>query len=163
MTIEQLQEENDKLQARLKKAIQVFSEQKKTIEDLKTDKTTLTTENDKLKSKIVELESKITEFEKNDDKFFDQIAEIDKINEELKSSKSDCKQLAEENSSLNDKLVDMITKHKEEKENYIAQINKKDEFISKAMDKVNTVLKESMDSIVGFYDDVQKLHSTYKK
>ena len=163
MTIEQLQEENDKLQARLKKAIQVFSEQKKTIEDLKTDKTTLTTENDKLKSKIVELESKITEFEKNDDKFFDQIAEIDKINEELKSSKSDCKQLAEENSSLNDKLVDMIAKHKEEKENYIAQINKKDEFISKTMDKVNTVLKESMDSIVGFYDDVQKLHSTYKK
>ena len=163
MTIEQLQEENDKLQARIKKAIQVFSEQKKTIEDLKTDKTTLTTENDKLKSKIVELETKITEFEKNDDKFFDQIAEIDKINEELKSSKSDCKQLAEENSSLNDKLVDMIAKHKEEKENYITQINKKDEFISKAMDKVNTVLKESMDSIVGFYDDVQKLHSTYKK
>lgn len=163
MTIEQLQEENDKLQARLKKAIQVFSEQKKTIEDLKTDKTALTTENDKLKSKIVELESKITEFEKNDDKFFDQIAEIDKINEELKSSKSDCKQLAEENSSLNDKLVDMIAKHKEEKENYIAQINKKDEFIAKTMDKVNTVLKESMDGIVGFYDDVQKLHSTCKK
>ena len=163
MTIEQLQEESDELQARLKKAIQVFSEQKKTIEDLKTDKTTLTTENDKLKSKIIELETKITEFEKNDDKFFDQIAEIDKINEELKSSKSDCKQLAEENSSLNDKLVDMIAKHKEEKENYIAQINKKDEFISKAMDKVNTVLKESMDNIVGFYDDVQKLHSTYKK
>lgn len=163
MTIEQLQEENDKLQARLKKAIQVFSEQKKTIEDLKTDKTALTTENDKLKSKIVELESKITEFEKNDDKFFDQIAEIDKINEELKSSKSDCKQLAEENSSLNDKLVDMIAKHKEEKENYIAQINKKDEFIAKTMDKVNTVLKESMDGIVEFYDDVQKLHSTCKK
>lgn len=79
MTIEELQAENDKLNARLQKAITVFAEQKANITRLTEERDSVNTEVDRLKKTVSELEAKVSSASENDDKFFEQLQEIDTL------------------------------------------------------------------------------------
>ena len=65
-----LKNENEKLNGRLKKAIQVFGEQKANIERLTAEKTELTNTLEAKTARIAELEATLKEKEKDDNKFF---------------------------------------------------------------------------------------------
>ena len=79
MTVEELTLENERLNGRLKKAIQVFNEQKATINRLTEERDSANAEIEKLKSRISELEKSVAENSENDSKFFEQIQEIDDL------------------------------------------------------------------------------------
>lgn len=106
MDIETLQLENEKLNARLQKAIQVFSEQKTTIQNLND-------ENALLKNKLAEAESKARSAE-DDAKFFEQVSEIDNLTKalndtkiELESITAKANQLAADNDALQAKFEEV--------------------------------------------------------
>ena len=69
MTQEELKQENEKLTARLKKAVEVFNEQKATIT--------------RQAEEIESLKQKAAEGEKKDNEFFEQVNEIEKLKESL--------------------------------------------------------------------------------
>lgn len=75
MTQEELQQENEKLTARLKKAVEVFNEQKATIT--------------RQAEEIESLKQKAAEGEKKDNEFFDQVNEIETLKVELTKVKDE--------------------------------------------------------------------------
>lgn len=92
MTEQELIQENEKLTARLKKAVEVFNEQKATIS--------------RLTEEVESLKNKAAEAEKHDDEFFDQVNEIEELKNKVKN-------LDEKNSTLCNNLND-ITKERDE-------------------------------------------------
>ena len=86
--IKTLQQENEKLNSRLKKAIQVFSDQKENIERLTAESAELQEIIKTKTSRIEELENKLKEKEQDDNKFFDQLQEIDKLNDIIKNNEN---------------------------------------------------------------------------
>ena len=76
-----LQAEIDKLNGRLKKAVQVFNEQKANIERLTSERDDALQTIKVRVARIDELESKLAEKEQDDNKFFEQLQEIDTLNE----------------------------------------------------------------------------------
>ena len=78
-----LQAEIDKLNGRLKKAVQVFNEQKANIERLTTERENALSALKDREGRITELESKLAEKEQDDNKFFEQLQEIDTLNETI--------------------------------------------------------------------------------
>lgn len=83
MTEQELQQEIDKLNARLKKAINVFNEQKTTIERLTTERDELKVRTNDYEKRLKELEDSLAEKAMADDKFFDQLNEINDLEETL--------------------------------------------------------------------------------
>lgn len=78
-TIEKLTQENEKLNGRLRKAIQVFNDQKANILRLESERDTLTV-------RVEELETKQKEIEEQDTNFFaqeEEIAKLQTLNENL--------------------------------------------------------------------------------
>lgn len=71
MTQEELQQENEKLTARLKKAVDVFNEQKATIA--------------RQAEEIESLKQKAAEGEKKDNEFFEQVNEIEQLKSTISS------------------------------------------------------------------------------
>ena len=78
-----LQAEIDKLNGRLKKAVQVFNEQKVNIERLTSERDDALQTIKVRVARIDELESKLAEKEQDDNKFFEQLQEIDTLNETI--------------------------------------------------------------------------------
>ena len=80
MTEQELIQENEKLTARLKKAVEVFNEQKATI--------------NRQADEINSLKTKASEAESKDNEFFEQVNEIEKLKEELKEVQTTCNEQA---------------------------------------------------------------------
>ena len=105
MTEQELQQEIDKLNARLKKAINVFNEQKTTIERLTTERDELKVRTNDYETRLKALEDSLAEKSTADDKFFDQLNEINTLEETLSTTIS----LKDE---IEQKLVSEIEKNK---------------------------------------------------
>ena len=87
MELEQLRQENEKLNARLKKAITVFNEQKETISRLTEERDNAVSIVESKDALITDLRAKIAEKDADDTKFFEQLQEIDNLNEEIQNQK----------------------------------------------------------------------------
>ena len=103
-----LKSENEKLQGRLKKAVDVFNEQKNDI-------TRLTSERDAaleaLKEKealIAEFEAKLQEKSQDDGKFFEALGEIDTLNETVATQAQKIEEQNKEISNAREKLEGMM-------------------------------------------------------
>lgn len=88
MDLEQLKQENEKLNVRLKKAITVFNEQKETISRLTEERDSAVSVVEAKDALITDLRNKIAEKDVDDTKFFEQLQEIDALNEEIKNQKT---------------------------------------------------------------------------
>ena len=80
MTEQELIQENEKLTARLKKAVEVFNEQKATIA--------------RQAEEIESLKAKAAEAENKDNEFFDQVNEIEKLKDDLAEAQTTCNEQA---------------------------------------------------------------------
>lgn len=86
MTEQELVQENEKLKARLQKAITVFGEQKANIARLTEERDSARTEQAKLEERIKALEEVSRANEENDTKFFNQLEEIETLTTQLNSA-----------------------------------------------------------------------------
>lgn len=77
-----LKEENQKLNARLTKAIKVFTDQKEEIARLTKERNDAKASLEDSESRIKGLEEKLKANEENDNNFFEQLKEIEKLNNE---------------------------------------------------------------------------------
>lgn len=115
MELEQLRQENEKLNARLKKAITVFNEQKETISRLTEERDNAVSIVETKDALITDLRAKIAEKDADDTKFFEQLQEIDALNEEIQNQKTLYNDLASQLSERTNQL--------EEKTNECANLN----------------------------------------
>lgn len=115
MELEQLRQENEKLNARLKKAITVFNEQKETISRLTEERDNAVSVVETKDALITDLRAKIAEKDADDTKFFEQLQEIDALNEEIQNQKTLYNDLASQLSERTNQL--------EEKTNECANLN----------------------------------------
>lgn len=95
MSEQELIQENEKLNARLKKAIDVFKEQKENITRLTEERDSAKQEITRLDTRVQELEAKVAESSENDSKFFDLLNEIEIIKEQAKELEADKASLEE--------------------------------------------------------------------
>lgn len=99
-----LQAEIDKLNGRLKKAVQVFNEQKANIERLTSERDDALQTIKVRDGRIDELESKLAEKEQDDNKFFEQLQEIDTLNENVTELQKSVESLMGRNDELKSEL-----------------------------------------------------------
>lgn len=85
MTEQELLQENEKLKARLQKAIAVFGEQKTNIQRLTEERDSARKELMKANERITELEELTAKNDENDTKFFEQVQEIEDLSAAKKS------------------------------------------------------------------------------
>ena len=137
MTEQELIQENEKLNARLKKAIDVFKEQKDNITRLTEERDSAKKEVAKLETRVQELETKAAESSENDSKFFDMLNEIDEINGKVK-------QLETDKSMLNDSLNHAEIKNDE---------------LAKANTNLTKQLKQAQEEIEGLNADYDAEHA----
>ena len=113
MTIEQLQEENKKLNARLAKAVAVFKEQKENLDRLTAERDSAKADIVGLSSRITELEAKLQEKSSDDTKFFEQLEEISKLEEQLAENKVLYDGIASQNEQFRKELSELENKHRD--------------------------------------------------
>ena len=92
MTQEELQQQNEKLKQRLAKAIEVFKEQKENIERLTAERDKARLETKEAEERIEEFTKKLEEKSENDEKFFEQLNEIQELEKCTQKLKSDCEE-----------------------------------------------------------------------
>lgn len=85
MSEQELLQENEKLKARLQKAIAVFGEQKTNIQRLTEERDSARKELTKANERITELEELTAKNDENDTKFFEQVQEIEDLSAAKKS------------------------------------------------------------------------------
>lgn len=109
--IQVLQQENEKLKARLNKAIGVFNEQKSTIERLTAERDSSRAQNDELQSRLSEIETQLSQKDEQDTKFFDQLNEINDLEAKLGAANSENKELSSnlsEQKEINENLTNAV-------------------------------------------------------
>ena len=182
MTEQELIQENEKLNARLKKAIDVFKEQKENITRLTEERDSAKQEITRLDTRVQELEAKVAEGSENDSKFFDLLNEIEVIKEQAKGLEADKASLEESlthsekarQQALDEgkKLKTYLDEAQEEingltdaNSNLEKTVYEKDETIenlTNALDKVNETLnqerKEHQEFIGRLIDKEYELH-----
>lgn len=123
MTEQELIQENEKLTARLKKAVEVFNEQKATI-------SRQTDEIESLKAKAAEAENK-------DNEFFEQVNEIEKLKDNLAEAQTKCDEQA--------KRLEKATSEYKKLKDELDTVNQKNEDLlqveQKLRDKLNKLKK----------------------
>ena len=113
MTIEQLQEENKKLNARLAKAVTVFKEQKENLDRLTAERDSAKEDVVGLSTRITELEAKLQEKSSDDTKFFEQLEEISNLEEQLAEKQGLYDGLASQNEQFRKELGELEEKHRD--------------------------------------------------
>ena len=121
-------QENEKLTARLKKAVEVFNEQKATIA--------------RQAEEIAALKAKAAEGENKDNEFFEQVNEITKLTEELAKERADGAAKEEEYTSQVKGLEKKVSALREEYNQAVAGSNKMLETIRKIQKLANAELDE---------------------
>lgn len=141
--IETLQAENEKLNGRLRKAIQVFNQQKADIERLESEKTALS-------NRVSELEQIAVTSTENDTKFFEQLQEIDELKDLLNNAneaiKTHCNNYDKLKKETDDKIEDLTSKNKSLNGKLLSSNNKikeQDDRITTLLETANT-FKEKM-------------------
>lgn len=187
MTIEQLQEENKKLNARLAKAVTVFKEQKENLDRLTAERDNAKEDVAGLSSRITELEAKLQEKSSDDTKFFEQLEEISNLEEQLAEKQGlydvISSQLSERTKQLDEKTkecanLDSIISDLDEtisdKNTEISQLEEKNEDLEKALDNltskyettiaqytalINNMVQMVKDRTASLVKDVEKLNN----
>lgn len=166
MTQEELKLENDKLNARLQKAITVFAEQKANIARLTEERDEALGNVDKLKNRISELEASAAKSNEDDDKFFEQLQEIDALKNELGSVKellgaeeTKATALAENVVELSDKLAEQEQKNTQLTEQY-DEIKKTEEKLNASLEKSREVFKENKAKIQELEESLANMTSS---
>ena len=149
MAQENLLQENEKLNARLKKAIGVFNEQKATIDRLNTEKDTLNERLDEANERIKELEALYKEAsEKNnesDTRFFEQLNDIDALTQVNKA-------FSEENDSLNSQVAKLTETNK--------TLNNKLKITQDELEHANGVIESCEVEIANYKKEIYEQHET---
>lgn len=107
MTEQELIQENEKLRARLQKAITVFTEQKNTISRLTVERDDAKEELTKLNERIAQLEEVTKSIDEQDDNFFKQVEEIEDLSAKLKEQTDVNNVLNNENKTLRKQINDV--------------------------------------------------------
>ena len=107
MTEQELTQENEKLRARLQKAITVFTEQKNTISRLTVERDDAKEELTKLNERIAQLEEVTKSIDEQDDNFFKQVEEIEDLSAKLKEQTDVNNVLNNENKTLTKQINDV--------------------------------------------------------
>ena len=107
MTEQELIQENEKLRARLQKAITVFTEQKNTISRLTVERDDAKEELAKLNERIAQLEEVTKSIDEQDDNFFKQVEEIEDLSAKLKEQTDVNNVLNNENKTLRKQINDV--------------------------------------------------------
>lgn len=107
MTEQELIQENEKLRARLQKAITVFTEQKNTISRLTVERDDAKEELAKLNERIAQLEEVTKSIDEQDDNFFKQVEEIEDLSAKLKEQTDVNNVLNNENKTLKKQINDV--------------------------------------------------------
>lgn len=161
MTIEQLQEENKKLNARLAKAVAVFKEQKENLDRLTTERDSAKADIVSLSSRITELEAKLQEKSSDDTKFFEQLEEISKLEEQLAENKVLYDGIASQNEQFRKELSELENKHrdltidynssksafKELGDEYKGYVQRTNEELVKKQDAINDLAEKNQDLV----------------
>ncbi len=182
MSEQELIQENEKLNARLKKAIDVFKEQKENITRLTEERDSAKQEITRLDTRVQELEAKVAESSENDSKFFDLLNEIEIIKEQAKELEADKASLEEslthsenvrqqaldEGKKLKTYLdeaqeeINGLTDANSSLEKTVYEKNETIENLTNALDKVNETLnqerKEHQEFIGRLIDTENELH-----
>lgn len=187
MELEQLKQENEKLNVRLKKAITVFNEQKVTISRLTKERDNAVSVVDEKDELITELRNKIAEKDADDTKFFEQLQEIDTLKDEIQNQKTLydglASQLSERTKQLEEKTkecanLDSIISDLDEtisdKQTEIEQLEEKNKDLETALDKLtskyettiaqytaltNNMVQMVKDRTASLVKDVEKLNN----
>lgn len=96
MSQEELQQQNEKLNQRLTKAIEVFKEQKENIARLTEERDKARLETKEAEARVEELSKKLEEKSESDEKFFEQVNEIQVLEKRTEKLKADCEQAYED-------------------------------------------------------------------
>ena len=96
MSQEELQQQNEKLNQRLAKAIEVFKEQKENIARLTEERDKARLEVKEAEARVEELSKKLEEKSESDEKFFEQVNEIQVLENRTRKLKADCEQAYED-------------------------------------------------------------------
>lgn len=134
MAEQELIQENEKLNARLKKAIDVFKEQKENITRLTEERDSAKQEITRLDARVQELEAKVAENSENDSKFFDLLNEIEIIKEQAKGLEADKEDLEESLANSEKEKQKSLEEGKQLKEN-----------LKKAQDEINCLTDANSD------------------
>lgn len=103
-----LKSENEKLQGRLKKAVDVFNEQKNDITRLTSERDAALNALKEKEALIAEFESKLQEKSQDDGKFFEALGEIDALNETVANQAQKIEEQNKEISNAREKLEGMM-------------------------------------------------------
>lgn len=106
--ISTLKSENEKLQGRLKKAVDVFNEQKNDITRLTSERDSALNTLKEKEALIAEFESKLQEKSQDDGKFFEALGEIDALNETVATQAQKIEEQNKEISNAREKLEGMM-------------------------------------------------------
>lgn len=107
MTEQELIQENEKLRARLQKAISVFTEQKNTISRLTVDRDDARNEVAKLNERVAQLEEATKSIDEQDSNFFKQVEEIESLSAKLKEQTDVNNVVNNENKTLRKQINDI--------------------------------------------------------
>jgi chromosome segregation ATPase len=133
MTEQEIKQENEKLKARLNKAVEVFKEQKENIDRLTAERDKAQADCTILTERVKTLEAKFEEKSEQDDKFFDQLNEIQQLedkNKELQEKYDNCMGDLADVTTERDKYDAENTELAKELEDANKTIEEKDETIS---------------------------------
>ena len=103
-----LKSENEKLQGRLKKAVDVFNEQKNDITRLTSERDAALNSLKEKEALIAEFEAKLQEKSQDDGKFFEALGEIDALNETVATQAQKIEEQNKEISNAREKLEGMM-------------------------------------------------------
>lgn len=103
-----LKSENEKLQGRLKKAVDVFNEQKNDITRLTSERDAALNALKEKEALIAEFEAKLQEKSQDDGKFFEALGEIDTLNETIATQAQKIEEQNKEISNAREKLEGMM-------------------------------------------------------
>jgi len=123
MTIEELQQENEKLQGRLQKAIAVFGEQKANIERLTQERDAAQAQVTALQEQVKRFENQINENAEKDEKFFEQLGEINQLEEANKKLTANCEALQQTVNQNKEDYEVLRVKSADEVANLTAELN----------------------------------------
>ena len=161
MSQEELQQQNEKLNQRLTKAIEVFKEQKENIARLTEERDKARLETKEAEARVEELSKKLEEKSESDEKFFEQVNEIQVLEKRTEKLKADCEQAYEDLGNAqeriksleadNSNLDDSLNYEKIEHEKTAAEL----EHTKKEIERY----KNSLDDATADYETIREKYS----
>ena len=159
MTEQELIQENEKLNARLKKAIDVFKEQKENITRLTEERDSAKQEITRLDTRVQELEAKVAESSENDSKFFDLLNEIEVIKEQAKGLEAD-KASLEESLTHSENVRQQALDEGKKLKTYLDEAQEKINGLTDANSSLEKTVYEKNETIENLTNALDKVNET---